>query len=1031
LIPLNSSPIPATIRFRKFLPFSMNTPRHSQARYAKYVVSFAALSLGFLSYQASAADVTWVGNTSNLWNVGTNWSTPAIPVNGSTLVFGAAGSSGLSISDNISSLTVGGSNLDGIVFGPAASGYTIARSASETLTLGSSGTGIGIKQNSFSAQIISAPLILGSTQTINVAEAPGALTLSGAISGSTFGITKTGAGLLTLSASNTFTGPVTLSAGTLATSNMAVGASSGLGTTAATVVFDGGTLRYAGATASTAKAFSINTGKTATVDVSVAANTLTLTGSAASTTGGLTKTGAGTLALSGANLYTGDTAVNQGTLALSFAGAGSDIVSSSSKLVLGGPATALHNAGNVNSGLSTSSLIVTGAASVTNTQSFNGVTLKQGNNAISATSGATGGSVTLALGAITANAGGVVNFTLPTSGAITTSTSNTNGILGGWATVGLTDWATNSAGTGVGNIAAYSGYTNVASGGTVANGASTNVQITTATAGSSAMAASGTTDINTLKLSGSTSYTLDIGTGNILRLGAQGGILFAGATAQTIGTAVATGGTLTAGGADNTDGQIVINAFNVPTINSAIKDNGTGRVSLVVNSNLRAGGEALLLNATTSNYSGGTYINAAKVSATNNTGFGTGAVNVGYSGAVILSGAGVYNNDFNVGGFGMGLSNVNGAIVFSAAATLGTNLKTLTLLNDTRISTNSAGIIAAKITGNYGLDIVNTNSSNVTAASLTLSNTANDFTGGLSINGGGVLVSTNPNTQTPITVKLGASEVISNGAGKGNVTILSGTTVGSGTLDLNSFNETINGLVSGTGTSLNGNGSSPQAFVTNNAAGTGTAKLTLGDGDATASFGGIIKDGTTAKVAIAKIGAGTQTFSGINTYTGGTTVQAGTLAFANTSFTMSGANEIAITAIGTAGTHYATVTTTSGTLTFGGTLGINITTALVGGETFYLFTTGTGGALAGDFGTTTGNVSLTGTYIASLANNGSGIWTGSSNGLDFTFSTSGINAGMLSVAVSAVPEPSTYAALVGALVLGVATIRRRRSQKSA
>ena len=61
---------------------------------------------------------------------------------------------------------------------------------------------------------------------------------------------------------------------------------------------------------------------------------------------------------------------------------------------------------------------------------------------------------------------------------------------------------------------------------------------------------------------------------------------------------------------------------------------------------------------------------------------------------------------------------------------------------------------------------------------LVLTNTANDYTGGTTVTAG--------------TLKLGASGVIPDGAGKGNVSL-------SGTLELNGFSETINGL-SGTGT---------------------------------------------------------------------------------------------------------------------------------------------------------------------------------------------------------------------------------------
>lgn len=179
----------------------------------------------------------------------------------------------------------------------------------------------------------------------------------------------------------------------------------------------------------------------------------------------------------------------------------------------------------------------------------------------------------------------------------------------------------------------------------------------------------------------------------------------------------------------------------------------------------------------------------------------------------------------------------------------------------------------------------------------------------------------------------------------------------------------------------------------------------------------------TGSRSLTKLGANTLTLSGANTYSGGTRVNDGTLAVAN-SFTMSGANQIRVSATGVAGTDYATMTNTSGTLTFGGTLGINVTASLSGGESFTLFSAA-GGALAGNFS----GVSLTGSYIATLADNGSGIWTGSSNGIDFTFSTSGVNAGILSVVASSVPEPSAYAAILGLLSLGAVASRRTKKSR--
>ena len=82
-------------------------------------------------------------------------------------------------------------------------------------------------------------------------------------------------------------------------------------------------------------------------------------------------------------------------------------------------------------------------------------------------------------------------------------------------------------------------------------------------------------------------------------------------------------------------------------------------------------------------------------------------------------------------------------------------------------------------------------------------------------------------------------------------------------LDLGGFDETINGL-SGTGTVDN-------LF-------TGTANtLTLGDGNATdMNFAGSIAN-TNGELSLVKVGNGTQTLSGINFYSGSTSVKAGTL----------------------------------------------------------------------------------------------------------------------------------------------------------
>ncbi len=132
-------------------------------------------------------------------------------------------------------------------------------------------------------------------------------------------LVKDGAFTQTLSGANTYTGVTTLTDGVLSVAVIGNGgvASGNLGSAtnaAANLVFDGGTLRYTGTTASSDRNFTINAAKTATIDVSTGASTLTLSGASTATNGALTKTGAGTLTLTGVNTYPGATTIGAGTL---------------------------------------------------------------------------------------------------------------------------------------------------------------------------------------------------------------------------------------------------------------------------------------------------------------------------------------------------------------------------------------------------------------------------------------------------------------------------------------------------------------------------------------------------------------------------------------------------------------------------------------------------------------------------------------------------------------------------------------------
>jgi autotransporter-associated beta strand protein len=140
---------------------------------------------------------------------------------------------------------------------------------------------------------------------------------SGRIVGST-GLTKSGAGTLTVQTANTYTGVTTLNGGVLAINSVAdAGLASAIGSApvaASNLVLNAGTLRYTGPDASTNRAATI--GGAVTLDVT--ASTLSLGGSlvAGANPGSLTKSGAGTLVLRGNASYTGLTTIAGGTLQL-------------------------------------------------------------------------------------------------------------------------------------------------------------------------------------------------------------------------------------------------------------------------------------------------------------------------------------------------------------------------------------------------------------------------------------------------------------------------------------------------------------------------------------------------------------------------------------------------------------------------------------------------------------------------------------------------------------------------------------------
>jgi len=199
-----------------------------------------------LTTAASAATLTWTGATGGTWSAPANWSTSTAPTNADDLVIlgpaNLAGSLGIDFatSASVNSLTFTDSSPVGLTNQLSA--------MDQVLTLGSGGlsTGSGAVTlgDVLSTQRIN--LALGASQTWVVGS--GGLTIPGVVSGSGFGLTKMGPGTLTLTSAavNTFTGGLTVRAGTLTLDFANLSTPTNLVSSANALTLNGGTFSVLG-----------------------------------------------------------------------------------------------------------------------------------------------------------------------------------------------------------------------------------------------------------------------------------------------------------------------------------------------------------------------------------------------------------------------------------------------------------------------------------------------------------------------------------------------------------------------------------------------------------------------------------------------------------------------------------------------------------------------------------------------------------------------------------------------------------------
>jgi autotransporter-associated beta strand protein len=398
---------------------------------------------------------------------------------------------------------------------------------------------------------VSANLSLGAaTRTFTVGDSTSAATdvlISGVLSGAAgSGMTKAGAGVLALSAANTYTGVTRVGAGTLSLRNNLALQNSALDTTGpGAITLDTGITTptiggLSGATGDLATIISSGYGLVTALTLNPNSGSVTYGGIIADGAAGMTvtKTGAGTQTFTGANSYTGGTTVNQGTLTV---GTGGTL----------GATTGSLNVSNTNStGPGTASILNLAAAVDTTVGSLSGTIATP-----------TSGTNTATINTQTGR-----NFTINQTTAGTYS-----GVIAGAGSVTLGSSSTNTLTFTGANT--YSGTTTVSAG---------NLQVGAAGVGTTGTGAvtvqSGGTILGTGTVRGS-SFTAE-----------SGSIIHAGD-----GTMQTNYGTLNftpasgSGAIDFQSGSSVILGINPGGTSDLLNIVGTGTSSLLFNGNLTVG----------------------------------------------------------------------------------------------------------------------------------------------------------------------------------------------------------------------------------------------------------------------------------------------------------------------------------------------------------------------------------------------------------------------------------------------------------
>jgi fibronectin-binding autotransporter adhesin len=719
----------------------------------------------------------------------------------------------------------------------------------------------------------------GSTLTINIP-----IQGMGSATGSN-GININGSGTTIFGGTNTYTGPTSVNGGTLR-----YGASNVISTGVVNV--SGGTLDL--------QSYSDSVG---TVTVSsgaiIGTGTLTTTGNFTLTNSGsisavldgasktLTKSGTGTVYLNAANTYTGVTTISGGILStnsIAAAGSASGVGSSASpnsNLVIDGGT--LQYTGT---GASTNRRFTVGVGGATFDASGGYLGFTSGSamavtgtgaRTITLTGTSTSNSTVLETGIIDDPTGGATsivkngsgNWILTGTAGISNYTGTTTlnaGILGvkGDTSLGNSTIVFNGGGLSAGSAADRTIANNISATGDISlggiysynltllgavnlGGAARNIILAANSHTISGKISNGGVTLNSssstrkLTLSGSNDYAggttvnggiLTLGNANAL---GTGGLTLNGGTVDLNGNSIAlpslsasTGTVVTTSSAAGTS-TLSINTSGSSSFAGAINNNGSGVIALVKDGTGFTG-----FSSVGSTFSGGVTLNNGTIGISGTSALGTGTVTIngggiaGTASSTSLPNAVVLNSNVTYGGYGNSFS------FKGATFDLGGGVRAMNIANTTTIynAISNGGIQLDSASATRSLNLYG----------------ANTYRGGTIINNG--ILS------------------LYNDSALGDA---SGTmTLNGGTLNLNAHSVTV-GTLSGTA-----------GTITSSAVGATNVSLTVNSAN-DGAFAGTITDGTGGNtLSVVKNGSGMVTL-GDNSYSGGTTLNAGSIALKSSS----------------------------------------------------------------------------------------------------------------------------------------------------